>query len=254
MTTLEEAISPFSSPNFVPDFVLSLIFFVAISVLMCLIVKKLTVIITYAALNVVFLFSLIFSLDVLKLVILFAFTALTIMCAIVNTGALRKYIAKPLKGNKTTSKEKAGFDKDALITNVVTAVNWLSETKTGALITFEKNTPLDDFIRNGSKLDCTLTPEILETIFYEGTRLHDGAVIVRGDKIIAAAVYYPPTTKAVAGKVGARHRAAIGISEITDSITIVVSEETGRISVTHSGMIDNIKTQEFEKVFRNRII
>jgi diadenylate cyclase len=108
-------------------------------------------------------------------------------------------------------------------------------------------------MRNGTTINCPFTPEIVETIFYEGTRLHDGAIIVRGDTIVAAAVYYTPSTKAILGKFGARHRAGLGISEQTDAVTIIVSEETGRIAITHGGMLDNIKTDEFEKFFRNSI-
>jgi diadenylate cyclase len=112
---------------------------------------------------------------------------------------------------------------------------------------------MDDFMKSGTFIYTPFTPEIVETIFYEGTRLHDGAIVIKGNTIIAAAVYYPPSTRAITGKFGARHRAALGISEVTDSITVVVSEETGRISIAHGGMLDNIKTAEFEKYFRNQI-
>ena len=108
-------------------------------------------------------------------------------------------------------------------------------------------------MKNGTMINCPITPEIIETIFYEGSRLHDGAIIIRKDVIISAAVYYPSSTKAIVGKFGARHRAALGISELTDSVTVVVSEETGRISIAHGGMIDNVKLMEFEKIFRDRI-
>jgi diadenylate cyclase len=164
-------------------------------------------------------------------------------------------VAKPLKAGKAfKSNAQNTFDKEKLIENVCTAVNWLSANKVGALITFERSTPLNDFMKSGTIINCPFTPELVETIFYEGTRLHDGAIIVKNDTIVAAAVYYPPSTKAVVGKFGARHRAALGISEITDSITIIVSEETGRISIAHGGMLDNVKTDEFEKIFRNQIV
>jgi len=83
------------------------------------------------------------------------------------------------------------------------------------------------------------------TIFYPGTRLHDGAVIIRDNVIYAASVYYTPTTKALSGKYGSRHRAAIGISEISDSITIVVSEETGRISIAQNGELESVSPDKF---------
>ena len=83
------------------------------------------------------------------------------------------------------------------------------------------------------------------TIFYPGTRLHDGAVVIKRDFILAASVYYTPTTKPLTGKYGSRHRAAIGISEITDSVTVVVSEETGRISLAVAGELIPVNNETF---------
>lgn len=89
------------------------------------------------------------------------------------------------------------------------------------------------------------------TIFYPGTRLHDGAVVIRGNKIVAASVYYSPTTKPLIGKYGSRHRASIGISEICDAVTIVVSEETGRISIAYNGEIESYPSNQFITAFEN---
>ena len=100
-------------------------------------------------------------------------------------------------------------------------------------------------------MDAPVTFELLITIFYPGTRLHDGAVVIKGDKIIAASVYYTPTTKPLTGKYGSRHRAAIGISEISDAVTVVVSEETGRISIAYNGNIENYSPDNFYKAFEN---
>ena len=89
------------------------------------------------------------------------------------------------------------------------------------------------------------------TIYYPGTRLHDGAVIIHGDKIKSASVFFTPSTKALTGKYGSRHRAAIGISEVSDSVTVVVSEETGRISIAVNGQIDSVSEANFLRVFEN---
>ena len=89
------------------------------------------------------------------------------------------------------------------------------------------------------------------TIFYPGTRLHDGAVVIHGNEIVAASVFYTPTTKPFAGKYGSRHRAALGISEISDSVTVVVSEETGRISFAVDGQLDAVDQESFLRVFEN---
>ncbi len=238
----------------VVDIVLCIVIVCLISLFVCFRIKRVWVIIGYALLDALFISSLFFErvlyLPFLAMVLL---AVLTIICCNINAGILRKYLAKSLKSTVIGNIGKPKFDKEELIKNVVTAVNWLSENKVGALITFEKDTPMDDFMKSGTYINCPFTPEIVETIFYEGTRLHDGAIIIKDDIIVAAAVYYPPSTRAITGKFGARHRAALGISEVTDSVTIVVSEETGRISIAHAGMLDNIKTAEFEKYFRNQI-
>ena len=90
-----------------------------------------------------------------------------------------------------------------------------------------------------------LTSELLETIFVNKTPLHDGAVIIRGNYIVAAAVFYQPTQKALNGKYGSRHRAAIGISEVCDAITIVVSEETGKVSFAINGDLISVPVANF---------
>ena len=94
---------------------------------------------------------------------------------------------------------------------------------------------LNEVVKTGTILHAPIIPELITTIFFTGTRLHDGAVVIRRDEILAASVYYTPTTRPLTGKFGSRHRAAIGISEVTDAVTVIVSEETGRISITYKG-------------------
>lgn len=241
----------------IADIVLSTIIVGLLTFFICFRIRRMWVIIGYCVLDALFVLSMfLVDLKYLPFLALILIAVLTIICLTINAGVLRKYLAKSLKGATIaggTSTGKKKFDQEAMVKNLVTAVNWLSENKVGALITFEKDTPMDDFMKSGTYINCPFTPEIVETIFYEGTRLHDGAIIIKDDTIVAAAVYYPPSTRAVVGKFGARHRAALGISEVTDSITIVVSEETGRISIAHGGMLDNIKTADFEKYFRNQL-
>jgi diadenylate cyclase len=179
-----------------------------------------------------------------------------VICLNINAGVLRKYFAQSLKSSSTSSKESKAtkMDKETLIQNVCIAVKWLSENRVGALITFEKETPLDDFMRNGTTINCPFTPEIVETIFYEGTRLHDGAVIIRNDQIVAASVYYTPTTRPLTGKYGSRHRAAIGVSEICDAVTVVVSEETGRISIAYKGELQTVGPDAFLSTFEDLML
>jgi uncharacterized protein (TIGR00159 family) len=176
----------------------------------------------------------------------------------INSNLLRSYLTNPINGSAIDAlKAKAAnsnVQRNKLNKAITAAVKWLSDNKTGALITFENTNSLDKYIQSGTVINAPVTPELIETIFYEGTRLHDGAIVVRGDTIVAAACFFPATQKTLVGKYGARHRAAIGISEVTDSVTIVVSEETGRISVAFSGSLEPIKYDEFEKVFATFMI
>ena len=104
-------------------------------------------------------------------------------------------------------------------------------------------------MKSGTIIDAPVSQELLETIFYVGTRLHDGAVVIRGNIIVAASVYYTPTTRALTGKFGSRHRAAFGISEISDSVTVVVSEETGRVSIAYNGNLETVPLDSFLREF-----
>ncbi|MCR4697784.1 MAG: DNA integrity scanning protein DisA nucleotide-binding domain protein [Bacilli bacterium] len=238
----------------ITDIAICVSIIVLVSFFICFRLRRIWVVIGYVLLDALYVVSMFLTdMEYLPNLSLAMIAVLTVICLTINSGVLRKYLAKSLKTSAVLANAKSSYDKEKLIKDVVTAVNWLSENKVGALITFEKDTPMDDFMKSGTYINTPFTPEIVETIFYEGTRLHDGAIIIKGNTIIAAAVYYPPSTRAITGKFGARHRAALGISEVTDSITIVVSEETGRISIAHGGMLDNIKTAEFEKYFRNQI-
>lgn len=128
-------------------------------------------------------------------------------------------------------------EKEHLIKEVVKACTEMSKTKTGALISIERTQSLSEYIKTGTAMDSKVSSSLLRSIFQYGTPLHDGAVIIQGDKIACAAAYFPPTSKDLPTSFGARHRAAVGISELTDSITIIVSEETGNISIAQQGIL-----------------
>lgn len=245
--------SNFQNGYFIADYVISIVLVLALSAMISFLSRRLAVYIGYVVLSFLYILFLTLNLPILTLVVLLAIFTSTIICATINAGVFKKFITAPVKSQKSISEGKGGFDKDTMISKICTAVKWLSDNKTGALMTFEKKTPMDEYMKNGTLINCPITPEIIETIFFEGTRLHDGAIVIRQGVIVAAAVYYPPSNKPIVGKFGARHRAALGISEVTDSITVLVSEETGRISIAHDGIIDNVKAMEFEKVFRDRM-
>ncbi|RMG94442.1 MAG: TIGR00159 family protein [Chloroflexi bacterium] len=114
----------------------------------------------------------------------------------------------------------------------------LSQRRHGALIVFERDTGLQEYIDTGIPLDAQVTPELLLTIFNKNTELHDGAVIIRNGRLAAAACVMPLSTSSLSDRqMGLRHRAALGISEVSDAVSVVVSEETGRVSITHNGRI-----------------
>ena len=171
-----------------------------------------------------------------------------------NLGDLRSFLANPFKGSKVKSGKmevEKIYNRELFYKTIEKAVIGLSKTRTGAIMTFEKNTSLQDVIKNGVPVRAPVSAELLATIFYPGTRLHDGAVVIHGNEIVAASVFYTPTTKPFAGKYGSRHRAALGISEISDSVTVVVSEETGRISLAVNGQLDAVDQDSFLRVFEN---
>ena len=169
----------------------------------------------------------------------------------VRTSIANRFSSKPRLANGGKNHDEKLFDRVALYDRIEATVATLSKTKTGALITFEKGEELTDIAKSGTIINAPVVPELLTTIFYPGTRLHDGAVIIRKNLIYAAAVYYTPTTKPLTGKFGSRHRAAIGISEISDAVTIVVSEETGRISLAIGGDLIHVGLDNFRRVFED---
>ena len=127
---------------------------------------------------------------------------------------------------------------DKTISELVKACFDMGEVKTGALIVIEQNELLTDYIRTGINLDAILTSQLLINIFEHNTPLHDGAVIVRENRIVAATCYLPLSDNMELSKqLGTRHRAGVGISEQTDSVTIIVSEETGQVSVAQGGRL-----------------
>ena len=133
--------------------------------------------------------------------------------------------------------EKIGYT-DRTIQEIVRATIEMSKVKTGALIVLEREVPLGEYERTGIPVDAKMSSQLLINIFEHNTPLHDGAVIVRSNRIVLATCYLPLSDSLEIGKeLGTRHRAAVGISEVSDSVTIVVSEETGGISIAQGGRI-----------------
>ncbi|MBO6016240.1 MAG: diadenylate cyclase CdaA [Lachnospiraceae bacterium] len=133
-------------------------------------------------------------------------------------------------------KPEDGLFSDKTINEVVKACFEMGKVKTGALIVVEQNQSLAEYERTGIEVDAIVTNQILINIFEHNTPLHDGAVIIRGNRIVSATCYLPLSDNmALSKELGTRHRAGVGISEVTDSLTIIVSEETGRVSIAYEG-------------------
>ena len=127
---------------------------------------------------------------------------------------------------------------DTSLNEILRAVYEMAELKVGALIVFEQNLGLDEYAQTGIMMDAVISSQLLTNIFEEKTPLHDGAVIIRQDRIVAATCYLPLSENMdINKKLGTRHRAGIGITEISDCFTIIVSEETGNVSYAHEGRI-----------------
>lgn len=134
------------------------------------------------------------------------------------------------------------------VDEIVTAVSSLSRQKIGALIVLEREVGLNDIIETGTSLNSDISSELLINIFIPNTPLHDGAVVIRNNKIVAAACYLPLTNdNTLSREFGTRHRAAIGISEKSDCLVVVVSEETGKISIVENHKIDRYLDAEAVK-------
>lgn len=136
-----------------------------------------------------------------------------------------------------------------IVDQICTASENLSQTHTGALMVLERQTKIGDIIRTGVSIDSNLSAELLVNIFVPNTPLHDGAVVIRGDRIIAAACFLPLTQNAdLALELGTRHRAALGITENSDALVVVVSEETGKISLAMEGSLTrNLTVDSLQK-------
>jgi diadenylate cyclase len=154
-------------------------------------------------------------------------------------------------GRATTS-----TDIQDTITYVVGATARLADRRHGALIVLQRNDNLEEYIQSGVRMDSDVTPELILQIFYPNTPLHDGAVIIVGFKLVSASSVLPLSASGVLSKsperqMGLRHRAALGISEVSDAVAIVVSEETGSISVVNAGrMIRRLDAERLENILR----
>ncbi|MBQ3436088.1 MAG: diadenylate cyclase CdaA [Bacilli bacterium] len=127
-------------------------------------------------------------------------------------------------------------EREHLVYEIVNALDYLRKNKIGALIVLEKDISLGNYIDKAKKLYADISSDLLIAIFYEGNPLHDGGVIIQGDTVVCAGAVFPTSgSTRISSRLGTRHRAALGLSEETDALCLVVSEETGRLSIAHKG-------------------
>ncbi len=186
-----------------------------------------------------YLLTMIFGLQMIRAIIrVFAFWMIGVF-VIIYSQEIRNLWEEVFVKSKMDNAFSSIQEKQDIIYVITQTVDYLSKRHIGALITFEREDSLNTFIEKAIPLNAIITQEILTTIFTPGTACHDGAIIIRKNRIMCAGAYFPSTDKYdVPKSFGTRHRAAIGISEKYDALTIVVSEETGNVSTTISGVIN----------------
>lgn len=213
--------------------------------------RAMDLIIGFMAFLALFALSNWFHLPVLQKILFGVMEVLVLAILIIFQPELRIALSRlSLKGKRF--REISEFDK--FLEALTNSIYRLAEKKVGAIIVMENQDSLDEFANRAVRLDAHFSPELLESLFMTTTPLHDGAVIMRGRKLIAAAVILPLSEEpSQLGKtMGTRHRAGLGISQMTDAVTIVISEETGRVSVAREGMMTRgVKIDRFRGIIRS---
>jgi diadenylate cyclase len=181
------------------------------------------------------------QLEVLGWLVVHSVPALLIAIPVIFQPELRKLMEQLGRSSRIINHPLASLAPPAAdysVGQIVTACEHLAKQAFGALIVIERNTGLQDYAETGTRLDGAVSVELLEALFYKNSALHDGAVIIQGDRVVAAKCVLPLSDNVGSGApIGTRHRAAIGITEVTDAIAVVVSEETGLISIAYNGKL-----------------
>jgi diadenylate cyclase len=181
------------------------------------------------------------QLEVLGWLVVHSVPALLIAIPVIFQPELRKLMEQLGRSSRIINHPLASLAPPAAdysVDQIVIACERLAKQAFGALIVIERNTGLQDYAETGTRLDGAVSVELLEALFYKNSALHDGAVIIQGDRVVAAKCVLPLSDNVGSGApIGTRHRAAIGITEVTDAIAVVVSEETGLISIAYNGKL-----------------
>ena len=172
-------------------------------------------------------------------------TVLIILIIIIFRPELRRFLERVGSGNLFTSTSLDIEEKSIIIQNLLKGIEKLAKDKIGALIVIERNTSLYEYIQSGIHTNSILTHELIRSLFWPGTPTHDGAIIIQSNKIVAAGCLLPLTESDLKNeRLGTRHRAGIGLSELSDAFIIIISEETGIISTAENGKLTRFLTKE----------
>lgn len=168
---------------------------------------------------------------------------------------IRRGLERLGRGNVFTHKHSGNEEAENLIQQLDQAIQYMSKRRIGALISIQMYTGLEEYIETGIPLDAEVTGALLINTFIPNTPLHDGAVIIKDNRIAVAAAYLPLSdSKLIPKELGTRHRAAVGISEVTDALTIVISEETGEVSLTKDNeLMRNMSQKDYIKFMRSQL-
>ena len=179
-----------------------------------------------------------------------------IACVVIFAPEIRSGLEEFGRSTQVFSQTQQVSDEEKLVEALLKSVAYMSPRKIGALISIERTQTLQEYISTGIPLDADISSQLLINIFIPNTPLHDGAVIISGNKIATACSYLPLSeSMAISKEFGTRHRAAIGLSENSDALTIVVSEETGGISITSKGeFLHDLTKENFEAILRTHLI
>lgn len=169
---------------------------------------------------------------------------------------IRSFLEKFGRTPQNLLKQQAVSHEEHLVTAVVSAVKYMAPRRIGGLMVIEQTQTLQEYISTGIALDADVSSQLLINIFIPNTPLHDGAVIIKSNKIASASSYLPLSDSAyIAKEFGTRHRAAIGLSEVSDALTVVVSEETGGISLTYKDVFSHdMSLEELEEQLRQKLV
>src|SRR5919197_4945810 len=196
-----------------------------------------------------FVLSNVFNLTMLQFLLRASIPALIFAIPVLFAPELRRALEQLGRAGSLLPRTNVISTNTRLADTVATAAQQLAERRFGALLVIERSTPLGDFAASGVTVDALLSTDMLLNIFWPNSPLHDGAVIIHGDRVVASGVVLPLTQSPTVEHVGTRHRAAIGITEISDAIAVVVSEETGTISIANAGrMVRNLGEARLQKV------